>query len=770
MAKKAIKKEIEIAGRTLTLEINKVAPQASASVIARYGDTEVLVVVMLGAEKPMQDGGAPVTVDFIERLYAGGLIKGSRWVKREGRGTDEAVLTNRLIDRSIRPLFPKDLVNEVQIVVTLLSTDNANDHDIVALNAVSAALAVSNIPWNGPVAAVRMGEVSSPEENLIVNPLVSEMEFSNLDLVVTSNSEGILMLEAGAKQVLEETVAKAVEMAHEENLAIIKAIKELQEENGQDKFPYTPHELDKELMAEIDKKHGKEIADLGQIASPDAKTDGSKVEEFKKSLQVEYTENPKKSDIPQIVEYLLKKALRKQTLEKGKRVDGRKPTEVRPISGEVGLLPRTHGSAIFQRGLTQVLSVVTLASPSLEQWIETPEGMEEKHYIHHYNAPPYSSGETGRMAGGPGRREIGHGALAERALFAVIPDQTKFPYTIRVVSEVLSQNGSSSMGSTCGSTLALMDAGVPLIAPVSGVAMGLVAESQDEYVILTDLRGEEDFYGNMDFKVAGSEAGITAIQLDIKLGDKFRGLSTKMVREILAQAREGRVLILGKMLDVIPGSRKTVSQYAPKVVTLTIPTDKIGEVIGPGGRNIKNIIATTGAAVDIDDDGTVTISSIDAEAVAKAQDWISGMTREVQIGEEFDGEVKRILNFGAFVEILPGKEGLVHVSKMTAGFVGSPDEVVKIGDKVKVKVIEIDEQGRINLAMYWGPKDPSQGPPPGEGGFGGPRRDFGGPRPAFGPRPASGFGGGMGGARRGGGFRDRGSRGRDDRGGGRRGF
>jgi len=764
--KKPIKKEIEIAGRVLTL------------VIARYGDTEVLVTVMLGAEKPMADGGAPVTVDFIERLYAGGIIKGSRWVKREGRGTDEAILTNRLIDRSIRPLFPKDLVNEVQIVVTLLSTDNANDHDVVALNAVSAALAVSSIPWNGPVGAVRMGQVSSPEENLIVNPLLTEMDYSNLDLVVTSNSDGVIMLEAGAKQILEETVAKAIEIAHEENQKIIEALEELQKSVGGEKFPYGPHTVDKNLLTEIEKKHGKEIEDYISISGSEAKMDGGAIEEFKKALGQEYAENPQKSDLAQIVESLLRKALRKQTLEKKKRADGRKLDEIRPISGEVGLLPRTHGSAIFERGLTQVLSVVTLASPSLEQWIETAEGMEEKHYIHHYNAPPYSLGEVGRMAGGPGRREVGHGALAERALLAVIPDQSRFPYTIRVVSEVLSQNGSSSMGSTCGSTLALMDAGVPLSAPVSGVAMGLVAEDQKNYVILTDLRGEEDFYGNMDFKVAGTETGITAIQLDIKLGDTFRGLSIKMIREILAQARDGRLEILEKMLRVLPESRKSVSQYAPKVVTIHIPVDKIGEVIGPGGRNIKNIIATTGAAVDIDDDGTVTISSIDAEAVQKAQDWISGMTREVQVGEEFEGEVKRILNFGAFVEILPGKEGLVHVSKMSAGFVGSPEEVVKIGDKVKVKVIEIDEMGRINLAMYWGPKQmsneqsamgnemtqrrefqPRFGERPQRGGFGGPRRGFGdrGGRGGFGGRPSFAPSGATAGKRddRSGGRRDR---------------
>lgn len=751
-AKKTIKKEIEISGRTLSLEINKLALQANTSVLARYGDTELLVTVMMGAEKPMNDGGLPLTIDFVERLYAGGIIKGSRWVKREGRPTDEAILTDRLIDRSVRPLFPKDMTNEVQIIITLLSTDNENDHDIVALNAVSVALAVSNIPWKGPMGAVRVGYLTGPEQGLVVNPLISEMDFSDLDLVVSSDKEGVIMLEAGAKQLPEEKVMEAIAAAHVENVKIIEAIEKIAKDIGAEKYSYKAAELDHELLSEVEKKFAKELEELITIPDPASKVDNSKIDEFKKSLAEKYVENPNKGQLPSIVEYLLKKIMRKKILATKKRADGRKYDEVRPISAEVGLLPRTHGSGLFQRGLTQVLSVVTLASPSLEQWIETAEGMEEKRYLHHYNAPPYSVGEVGRT-GSTGRREIGHGALAERALFPVIPPQDKFPYTVRVVSEALSQDGSSSMGSTCGSTLALMDAGVPLLAPVSGVAMGLVAEDQENYAILTDHRGVEDFYGNMDFKVTGSEVGVTAIQLDIKLGDGFRGLSMKMIEEILPKAKVGRMFIMEKLLAVIPSSRQNVSQYAPKVVTIKIPTDKIGEVIGPGGRNIKNIIATTSAAVDIDDDGTVTISSIDAEAVAKAQEWISGMTREITIGEEFDGEVKRILNFGAFVEFLPGKEGLVHVSKMSAGFVGSPDEVVKVGDKVKVKVVEIDEMGRINLAMYWGPKTEGSGPG-GQGPMGG--QGFT-PRPQFGQRPG-GFG-----APRGGGFRGRASG--NDRGG-----
>ncbi|MBI4099446.1 polyribonucleotide nucleotidyltransferase [Candidatus Microgenomates bacterium] len=717
---------MEIAGRTLTLLINKVAPQANASVIARYGDTEVLATVVSAGAKPGLDY-FPLQVDFVERLYAGGIIKGSRWVKREGRGTDEAVLTGRLIDRSIRPLFPKDFMDEVQVTMTLLSTDGENDHDVVSIIAASAALAVSNVPWKGPIGAIRVGFLTSPEEAYIVNPQISEMQYSDLDLVISGSADGVIMVEAGANQVPEEKMTKAIEEGLPEIKKVIKFISNIAAETAPEKYPYQPHLIDQEFINEIEKNHGKELLPLVFTDDPSSKPKTHLIDELKAAITEEYAtaKSPDTKFVGEAVEAIMKKMVRSAILEKGKRADGRKVDEVRPISIEVGLLPRTHGSAIFQRGLTQILSVATLASPSLEQWIETAEGMEEKHYLHHYSDPPYALGETGRM-GGPGRREIGHGALAERALFAVVPSQENFPYTIRVVSEVLSSNGSTSMGSTCGSTLALMDAGVPIVAPVSGVAMGIVAESEKEYVILTDIAAFEDFYGNMDFKVAGTEKGITALQLDVKVYGDFHGLTTKMIGEIFANARVGRMGILEKMLKVIPESRKVVSQYAPKVVTIKVPVDKIGEVIGPGGKNIKNIIATTTADVDIEDDGTVTISSINTEAVQKAKEWIEGMTREIVVGEEFEGEVKRILNFGAFVEFLPGKEGLVHVSKMTAGFVNNPEEVVKVGDKVKVKVMEVDEMGRINLAMYWGPKEAGAMPQ-------GPQRSFA-PRPPFRPR------------------------------------
>ncbi len=752
MAKKTIKKEIEIAGRTLTLEINKMAFQANASVIARYGDTEVLATVVSAGAKPGQ-GFFPLTVDFVERLYAGGIIKGSRWVKREGRPTDEAILTGRLIDRSIRPLFPKDFMDEVQVTVTLLSTDGQNDYDVLSIIAASAVLHVSNIPWKGPVGAVRVGYVrpTTGEESLVANPLVSEMEFSDLDLVVSGITDGIIMVEAGAKQLPEDKMTQGAGFAFEEIKKIIKALDELREEVGQEKYPYEGKAINKDLLAQIEKDHWKDLEPLVFTGDPMSKPKTHLIDESKAAFMEEYADNKDKGQISELVEQIIKKHVREAILKKKARTDGRKPTEVRPISAEVGILPRTHGSALFQRGLTQILSVATLAGPSLEQWIETAEGTEEKRYLHHYSDPPYAVGETGRI-GTPGRREIGHGALAERALRAVIPSQETFPYTIRVVSEVLSSNGSTSMGSTCGSTLSLMDAGVPILAPVSGVAMGIIADSAKDYLILTDIAAFEDFYGNMDFKVAGTEKGITALQLDVKLNEDFRGLTVEMIEKIFTQARDGRMFILEKMLAVIPESRKKVSQYAPKVVTLKIPTEKIGEVIGPGGRNIRNIIAMTTASVDIEDDGTVTITSVDAEAVQKASDWITGMTREIQVGEEFEGEVKRILPFGAFVEFLPGKEGMVHVSKMSPKYIANPEEVVKIGDKVKVKVTEIDDMGRINLAMYWGPKEMNNEQP---GMNNEPRRDF---RPRFGgPRRAMPVG------RQG--FGDRGRFGNRDRGG-----
>ncbi len=694
----------EIAGKKLTLETGDLAQQATSSVLARLGDTMVLVTVVEGGESNLDY--FPLSVEYVERLYAGGRIKGSRWVKREGRPTDDAILTGRLIDRSIRPLFPKEFKKDVQIVITVLSVDGENDPDILSIIATSAAIHSSKIPWNGPVSGVRIGyvkEAGNGKFEFIVNPGSAETEFSELDLIVTQTKEKTMMLEAGALELPEDKMLSAIERAHEENKKILKFIEDFAKKAGQKKDEVPQDVSLHETVKILEKKYKEEIMSLiAQSATKEAMGEERK-ELTEKIIEQEKMANPDEPLEPKIVEKALEKVLykgiRDNILKKQKRPDGRKIDEIRPLDVKVGVLPRTHGSAIFQRGSTQALTVVTLGSPKMEQLIESAEGEEVKRYIHHYSMPPYSVGETGRI-GSPSRREIGHGALAERALEAVIPKQDVFPYTIRVVSEILSSNGSTSMASTCGSTLALMDAGVPIATPVAGIAMGLMTgeDQSKEYVILTDILGLEDFSGDMDFKVAGTENGITAIQLDVKIP----GLTIEQISQTFERAKKARLFILDKMLSVLPKSRAEVSTYAPKIEVLHIPTEKIGEVIGPGGKIIKNIISTTGATVDVEDDGSVAISGTSEESVQKAVDWVKGLTREVTVGEVFEGEVKRILPFGAFVELTPGKEGMVHVSKMSTEFVNDPSDVVQIGQVVKVRVIEIDEQGRINLSMLFG--------------------------------------------------------------------
>ena len=690
---------IEFAGKTLILETGQLAVQATSSVFARLGDTVVLATVVEGGKRADLDY-FPLSVDYVERLYAGGKIKGSRWVKREGRPSDEAVLAGRLIDRSIRPLFPKAFKNEVQVIVTVLSVDGENEPDILALNAVSAALAISRIPWNGPIGAIRMGYVEENEGNqaaILPNPTTSEATHSVLDVVVSQNKEKTVMVESGALQVVEDVIAAAIEQAHAETKKVIVGIEEFIKKAGQKKLEVVEDATLKEAIVLIEKSYKADIETLIQVRVGREGAGNEADELLNRIIEERKMANPDedvdKKLIAKAIEAVMFKIIRAGVVKKNKRADGRKVDELREIGGQVGILPRTHGSALFERGITQALSIVTLGSPRMEQLIESAEGEETKSYIHHYSGLPYSFGQTGRM-GFISRREIGHGALAERALKAVIPSQKDFPYTIRVVSEVLSQNGSSSMASTCGSTLALMDAGVPILAPVAGISIGMMSEG-DKYVLLTDIIGLEDFSGDMDFKVAGTEKGITAIQLDVKND----GLTHEQVAEILARARTARMQILEKMLAVIPQSRTGVSEYAPKIEVIQIPVDKIGEVIGPGGKNIRNIIATTGATVDVEDDGTVTVSGVSEDSVQKAAEWIKGITREVEVGEIFEGTVKRILPFGAFVEYLPGREGMVHVSKMARGFVKSPEEVVSLGQTVKVRIEERDSQGRINLSM-----------------------------------------------------------------------
>jgi len=684
---KRVSKSVEIGGKTLTLEVGRLASQANAAVLARLGDTVVLATVV--SAKPREDlDYFPLEVEYIERLYAGGRIKGSRWVKREGRPSDEAILTARLVDRSIRPLFPEGYKNEVQVMITVLSADAENSPDIPAICATSAALAISDIPWNGPVGAIRVGFVPKNGEGFFVaNPTNQDLEFSDLDLVVSATDKVVVMLEAGAKEVPEEKFLKAIEFGQKEAQKIIQLILELQKEVGLKKQKYLVEKPPEELIKRIEKEVGEKIKEIIKEGAAE-KESLNFLTEIKEALAEKYT-SEKKNIVYAAVDKLLKKTIREQIVKKEIRPDGRRPTEIRPIEIEVGILPRTHGSAMFKRGNTQVLTVTTLGSPSLEQLIEGVEGEETKRYIHHYYMPPYSVGEVGKV-GWPSRREVGHGALAERALEPVIPPEEKFPYTIRVVSEVMSSNGSTSMASTCGSTLSLMDAGVPIKAPVSGVAMGKVGQ-----VILSDIAGLEDFNGDMDFKVAGTAKGITAVQLDVKALD----LTLDLIEKTLTQAKEGRLFILEKMLAVLPSSRVQISQFAPKIEILHVPVEKIGEVIGPGGRMIRKIISETGANIDIEDDGTITVSSPNKENVQKAVAWIRGFTQEAKVGDVFLGTVKRIQPFGAFVEILPGKEGLVHVSQMGKGYVTNPAKVLKIGQKIKVKVIKIDELGRINLSL-----------------------------------------------------------------------
>lgn len=713
---KKTEKSIELGGRKLILKTGVLAEQASGAVLAQYGETVVLATVVAAPLK--QDlGYFPLSVEYQERLYAGGRIKGSRWVKREGRPSDEEILSGRLIDRSLRPLFPKNYKKEVQIVITVLSVDMENDPTSVAVLAASAAVAISPIPWKGPVVTLTVGK---KDGTYFVNPTDSDMVFSDLNLVVSTTDKSVLMIEAGAREILEEEIIKGVEFAQKEAKPVLKLITDLTEEVGVQKEEAPKEIVTEELKAKISKVlKGKIPEILKQMAVHEGT---SSLEEVKAALAEELKEEKPDRIFPAFEE-LLKKEARKITLS-GKRVDGRKLTEIRKLSSEVGVLPRTHGSAIFQRGQSQVLSVTTLGAPSLEQLIESAEGEESKRYMHHYSMPPFSLGEVGRF-GSPNRREIGHGALAERALFPVIPSAEKFPYTIRVVSEVTSSNGSTSMASVCGSTLSLMDAGVPILAPVSGIAMGLVIEGK-EHVVLSDINGMEDYLvGDMDFKVAGTKKGITALQLDVKTLD----LTLAILKEALAQAKSGRAEILESILKILAFSREKVSTFAPKIKVVKVPVEKIGEVIGPGGRIIKKIIAETGAQVEVEDDGTINVSGMDEKAVLAATERIEALTKEVVAGEIYEGEVKRIQPFGAFVEILPGKDGLVHVSDMAEGFVQNPEEIVKIGQKVQVRVKEIDDLGRINLSMRMDPSTdkPKEERRP-ERGFGF-RRDFGGRRP-----------------------------------------
>jgi len=688
---------MQIGGRILEIESGLLANQAGGSVTARYGDTVVLATAVMSKGASRINGYFPLMVDFEERYYAAGKIKGSRFIKREGRPSDDAVLSGRVIDRTIRPLFNSRMRNEVQVITTVLSYDGENDPGTLAVIAASAALSISNIPWNGPVAAVRVGQVKG---ELVLNPVNGDLEESNLDLTISGTKEKINMLEAGANIVPEEEIMNAFVFGQEAIKKIASFIEDIAKEAGKDKS--TPVLL--EGTPEFESKIREIILAEGlqealydkdkKVIEEKTKAIKEKAEEYIKSA---FTENidKLKEIAEQVFDEVSDEIVHKNILEKEQRPDGRKLSEIRHIDCQVGILPRTHGTGLFTRGETQALTVTTLGSPGDQQVIDTMEVDMKKRYIHHYNFPPYSVGEVRPMRG-PGRREVGHGALAEKALVPVLPAKEEFPYTILLVSEVLSSNGSSSMASTCGSTLSLMDAGVPIKSPVSGIAMGIIVDqkNEDKFKILTDIQGLEDHYGDMDFKVAGTKDGVTAMQMDVKVD----GVTIDILKAVLSQSHENRMEILGKITAAIPEPRKEMSQYAPRIITMQINPEKIRNVIGTGGKIINEIIDETGVQIDIEDDGMIFITSPDEASAEKAKKWIDNLTHEVKAGEIFNARVTRIMNFGAFAEILPGQEGLIHISELSDKRVEKVEDVLKIGDVVPVKVKEIDSQGRINLS------------------------------------------------------------------------
>ena len=683
---------MEWGGRTLTIETGTLAPQANGAVTVRYGDTIVLVTATMAREPRPGIDFFPLTVDFEERMYAAGKIPGSRFIRRETRPGEDAILNGRLIDRSIRPRFPKDAMNDVQVTITTLSVDAENEIDIPGLIGASAALVISDIPFDGPIGGVKIGMIDG---DFIINPTHEQIAHGDLELVVAGGKDGILMIEAGGKQVPEEEMAQGIEMAHRLIQPIIELQNQLREKVGKTKANPPGRPMPTAVVQQVEAQFGARLKEA--IATPMKGERNEAMDDLRSDIKAALAESlgAEASSLGAAIEYLAKKYTRQLILNEGKRPDGRAPGELRQLQARVSLLPRTHGTGLFQRGETQVLTVTTLGSPGDEKIIDGLDEEEKKRYLHHYNFPPYSVGEARSMRA-PGRREIGHGALAEKALVPVLPDSHKFPYTLRLVSEVLSSNGSTSMASVCGSTLSLMDAGVPIEAPVAGISIGLVKDDNDDSkrVLLTDIIGMEDFYGDMDFKVAGTRKGITAIQLDTKASK----LPLDMVREVFSMALDARLKILEVIEAALPAPRETLSAHAPRILTVNIPVDRIGEVIGPGGKMIRSIVERTGAKIDIEDDGTVFITSTTAEGGEKAAKIITDMVKEMEVGEVFTGTVTRILNFGAFVEIMPGREGLIRISELDWNFVNEVEDVLKVGDEVTVKVAEIDDQGRINLS------------------------------------------------------------------------
>ncbi|MGG6432008.1 polyribonucleotide nucleotidyltransferase [Anoxybacillus sp. D401a] len=680
---------IDWAGRPLTVEIGELAKQANGAVLVRYGDTVVLSTATASKE-PKSVDFFPLTVNYEERLYAVGKIPGG-FIKREGRPSEKAILASRLIDRPIRPLFAEGFRNEVQVVSMVMSVDQDCSPEMAAMFGSSLALTISDIPFEGPIAGVTVGRVNG---EFVINPSVAQMEQSDMHLVVAGTKDAINMVEAGANEVPEEVMLEAIMFGHEEIKRLIAFQEDIAAKVGKEKMEVVLYELDAQLEADIRARVEGEVKRAVQV--PEKLAREAAIEQLKAEVVAAYEQQEADEEtikqVKEILHKLVKEEVRRLITEEKVRPDGRKVDEIRPLSSAVGLLPRTHGSGLFTRGQTQALSVCTLGALGDVQILDGLGIEETKRFMHHYNFPPFSVGETGAMRG-PGRREIGHGALGERALEPVIPSEKEFPYTIRLVSEVLESNGSTSQASICASTLAMMDAGVPIKAPVAGIAMGLV-KSGEHYTILTDIQGMEDHLGDMDFKVAGTEKGVTALQMDIKI----KGLSREILEEALQQARKGRLEILKHMMQTMSEPRKELSKYAPKILTMQINPDKIRDVIGPSGKQINKIIEETGVKIDIEQDGTIFISSVNEDMNQKAKKMIEDIVREVEVGQVYLGKVKRIEKFGAFVELFSGKDGLVHISELAEERVGKVEDVVSIGDEILVKVTEIDKQGRVNLS------------------------------------------------------------------------
>jgi len=728
--------QIEIGGRTLTVETGRVAQQASGAVTMRMGDTMLLVTAVMAATPREGIDFFPLTCDYEEKLYAAGKIPGG-FIRREGRPSEQAILNSRLIDRPIRPLFPKDFRNDVQVVATVLSVDQEADPATLAINGASLALSISPIPFQGPIGAVRIGLL---EDQLVVNPPVNRMEESKLDLVVAGTREAIIMVEAGAKEVPEEQIVEALRLAHREIIRLCDLQEAFAREAGKPKVEVAVSPKDPEVDQAVDQFLAERLDQA--LFNPNKALRESALDDLKKETIAEL--GPRFADrlpyLSKSFEAKVKQRVRGKILDEGMRPDGRKTTEIRQISCEIGVLPRTHGSALFTRGQTQALSIVTLGSIGDKQKLDGL-GLEEfKRFMHHYNFPPFSVGEA-RPLRSPGRREIGHGALAERALLPVVPTEEEFPYTIRLVTEILSSNGSTSMASVCGSSLAMMDAGVPIKSQVAGIAMGLIT-GDGKVAVLSDIQGVEDALGDMDFKVAGTRTGVTAMQMDMKI----KGISIDTMAGAIQQAKEGRFFIMDKMDAAISQPRSAMSQYAPRMVTVQIHPDKIREVIGPGGKMIRKIIEDSGVtSIDIEDDGRVVIGSVNGESAAKAEQIIRDLTGEVEVGKNYMGKVVRIMPFGAFVQIMPNQDGLVHISQLAEDRVERVEDAVNVGDEIEVKVTEVDRQGRVNLSRKavlqeakgitngdWIVTDRDRGGPRRDGGGGGyrgggdrgPRREF----------------------------------------------